>query len=101
MFALLDKRATDQNHGAAPLAHIQSDSEESIVSGYKRLDDLSIVLPEPTPQVAAFLPFVRSGNPLFLAGHIAKIDGKAWVGQLGANLFIEQGRAPRAMWRSI
>jgi enamine deaminase RidA (YjgF/YER057c/UK114 family) len=63
------------------------------VSVYKTLDDLSIVLPEPTPPVAAFLPFVRCGNLLFVAGHIAKIDGKAWVGQLGANFSIEQGKS--------
>ena len=37
----------------------------------KRLDDLCIVFPEPTPPVAAFLPFVRSGNLLFLQ----KADG--------------------------
>jgi enamine deaminase RidA (YjgF/YER057c/UK114 family) len=63
------------------------------VSVYNILDDLSIVLPEPTPPVAAFVPFVRSGNLLFLSGHIAKIDGKAWVGQLGANLSTEQGKS--------
>jgi enamine deaminase RidA (YjgF/YER057c/UK114 family) len=63
------------------------------VSVYERLDDLSIVLPEPTPPVAAFVPFVRSGNLLFLAGYIAKIDGKAWVGKLGANLSTEQGES--------
>ena len=28
---------------------------------------------------AAYVPFVRSGNLVFLSGHIAKKDGKPWV----------------------
>jgi len=54
------------------------------VSVYERLDSLNITLPDPTPPVAAFVPFLRSGNLLFSSGHIAKIGGKPWVGQLGA-----------------
>jgi enamine deaminase RidA (YjgF/YER057c/UK114 family) len=35
---------------------------------------------------------------LVLAGHIAKLDGQPWVGQLGANLKTEQGKnAARAV----
>jgi hypothetical protein len=35
---------------------------------------------------------------IFLAGHIAKLDGQPWVGQLGANLTTEQGKnAARAV----
>jgi hypothetical protein len=54
------------------------------VSAYEKLDSLNIALPELTPPVAAFVPFLRSGNLLFLAGHIPKMNGKPWVGQLGA-----------------
>ena len=43
--------------------------------------------------VAAFLPWVRSGNLVFLSGHIAKRDGKPWVGQLGVSLGTEDGKA--------
>ncbi len=65
---------------------------------YQKLDALHIALPEPAPPVAAFLPFLRSGNLLFLSGHIAKINGKPWVGQLGGNLSTEQGqKAARAV----
>jgi enamine deaminase RidA (YjgF/YER057c/UK114 family) len=68
------------------------------VSVYQKLDALHIALPELTPPVATFLPFLRSGNLLFLSGHIAKIEGKPWVGQLGANLSTEQGnKAARAV----
>jgi enamine deaminase RidA (YjgF/YER057c/UK114 family) len=48
--------------------------------------------------VAAFVPFLRSGNLLFSSGHIAKICGKPWVGQLGATLTTAQGKeAARAV----
>jgi enamine deaminase RidA (YjgF/YER057c/UK114 family) len=51
-----------------------------------------------TPPVAAFVPFLRTGNLLFLSGHIAKNDGQPWVGQLGANLTTAQGKeAARAV----
>jgi enamine deaminase RidA (YjgF/YER057c/UK114 family) len=44
------------------------------------------------------VPFLRSGNLLFSSGHIAKIGGKPWVGQLGANLTTVQGKeAARAV----
>jgi enamine deaminase RidA (YjgF/YER057c/UK114 family) len=68
------------------------------VSVYEKLDSLNIALPERTPPVAAFVPFLRSGNLLFSSGHIAKINGKPWVGQLGANLTTAQGKeAARAV----
>jgi enamine deaminase RidA (YjgF/YER057c/UK114 family) len=59
---------------------------------YDKLKTLKITLPEPTPPVGAFVPTVRSGNLVFVSGHIAKINGKPWVGQLGANLTTAQGR---------
>jgi enamine deaminase RidA (YjgF/YER057c/UK114 family) len=68
------------------------------VSVYDKLDALNITLPPLTPPVAAFVPFLRAGNLLFLSGHIAKNGGKPWVGQLGANLTTEQGKnAARAV----
>ena len=64
----------------------------------EQLRALGITLPELTAPVAAFLPFVRSGHLLFLAGHVAKRDGKPWVGQLGRELTTEQGQdAARAV----
>lgn len=62
------------------------------MSVYEKLDALNITLPEPTPPVAAFVPFLRSGNLLFLSEHIAKNHGKPWVGRLGGNLTTEQGK---------
>jgi hypothetical protein len=68
------------------------------VSVYERPEALNIALPKLTPPVAAFVPFLRSGNLIFLRGHIAKLDDQPWVGQLGANLTTEQGKnAARAV----
>jgi enamine deaminase RidA (YjgF/YER057c/UK114 family) len=68
------------------------------VSIYERIASLGVVLPDVTPPVAAFLPFVRSGQQIFVSGHIAKENGKPWVGQLGLNVTTEQGiRAARAV----
>jgi enamine deaminase RidA (YjgF/YER057c/UK114 family) len=66
--------------------------EVTAVSVYEKLKTVNISLPEMTQPVAAFVPFVRSGNLLFVSGHIAKIDGKPWVGRLGRELGTEQGK---------
>lgn len=39
------------------------------------------------------MPFVRSGNLIFLSGHIARQNGKPWVGQLGKDIETEEGKA--------
>ena len=72
------------------------------MSVYEKLDALNITLPELTPPVAAFVPFLRTGNLLFLSGHIAKNNGKPWVGQLGRESHRpNKGRTPHAAWPSI
>ena len=68
------------------------------MSVYEKITQLGITLPEVTPPVAAFVPFVRSGNQIFVSGHIAKENGKPWVGQLGLNTTTELGiKAARAV----
>jgi enamine deaminase RidA (YjgF/YER057c/UK114 family) len=62
------------------------------MSVYEKLDAFNITLPELAPPVAALVPFLRTGNLLFLSGHISENNGKPWVGQLGANLTTEQGK---------
>lgn len=62
------------------------------MSVYEKLKALNITLPEVTPPVAAFVPFLRSGNLIFLSGHIAKSNGQPWVGQLGGNLTTAEGK---------
>ena len=62
------------------------------MSIYEHLERLQITLPPVTAPVAAFRPFVQSGNLIFLSGHIAKRDGAPWIGRLGDTLTTAQGR---------
>jgi enamine deaminase RidA (YjgF/YER057c/UK114 family) len=58
-----------------------------------RLQALGISLPPVAVPAAAYVPFARSGNLVFLSGHIAKKDGKSWVGQLGLTMGTDEGKA--------
>lgn len=58
-----------------------------------QLDALGITLPPLAVPAAAYVPFVRSGKLVFISGHIARQDGKPWVGQLGLTMNTEQGKA--------
>ena len=58
-----------------------------------KLKELGITLPAVATPAAAYVPFVRTGNLVFLSGHIAKKDGKPWVGQLGLTMTTEEGKA--------
>ena len=42
--------------------------------------------------VAAFVPFVRTGNLIFVSGHIAKKDGKPIAGKVGADITLQQAK---------
>ena len=58
-----------------------------------RLQALGITLPPVATPAAAYVPFVRTGNLVFISGHIARKDGKPWVGQLGLTMTTEEGQA--------
>ena len=60
---------------------------------YAKLQSLGITLPALAIPAAAYVPFVKTGNLVFLSGHIAKKDGKVWLGQLGKNIQAEEGKA--------
>jgi enamine deaminase RidA (YjgF/YER057c/UK114 family) len=62
------------------------------MSVYDKLANLGITLPPVSAPAAAYVPFVQTGNLLFLSGHIAKKDGKVWVGQLGGAIQTAEGR---------
>ncbi|MCM1511980.1 MAG: RidA family protein [Oxalobacter formigenes] len=62
------------------------------MSCYERLKALQIDLPEAAEPVAAYVMFVKSGNLVYLSGHIAKKGGKPYVGQFGKNISVEEGR---------
>lgn len=60
---------------------------------YDQLQALNITLPPLAVPAAAYVPYVQSGNLVFLSGHLPyKEDGKVWVGQLGDNVTTEEGK---------
>ncbi len=71
---------------------------EPTLSCYEKLKALNIELPAVAAPAAAYVMYAQTGNTVFLSGHIAKKDGKPWVGQLGKNLSTDEGRqAARAV----
>jgi enamine deaminase RidA (YjgF/YER057c/UK114 family) len=68
------------------------------MSVYEKLKALNIELPAVATPAAAYVMFVQTGNTVFVSGHIAKKDGKPWVGQLGRDISTEEGKlAARAV----
>jgi enamine deaminase RidA (YjgF/YER057c/UK114 family) len=68
------------------------------MSIYDTLSQLNISLPPVAIPAAAYVPFVQTGNLVFLSGHIAKKAGQPWVGQLGNNMQTAEGKeAARAI----
>jgi len=63
------------------------------MSIYAKLAELNITLPPVAIPAAAYVPFVQTGKLVFLSGHIAKKDGKPWVGQLGKDISTAEGQA--------
>jgi enamine deaminase RidA (YjgF/YER057c/UK114 family) len=59
---------------------------------YERLKALGVELPPVATPAAAYVPFVRTGDLIFVSGHTAKRDGKPWVGQLGRDIDTETGK---------
>ncbi len=59
-----------------------------------RLTELGVQLPTPTAPAANYVPFVRSGNHLYVSGQLPMGPaGLAHVGRLGAEIDVESGRA--------
>ena len=59
----------------------------------RRLDELGIVLPQPAPPVANYVPFVKADDTIYISGQLPMVDGKpALIGRLGADVSIDDGR---------
>lgn len=59
----------------------------------ERIAELGLVLPAPTPPVAAYVPAVRTGNLVFLSGQGPFRDGAFFcTGKVGADVDIEQAK---------
>ena len=68
------------------------------MSVYDQLQALNISLPPLAIPAAAYVPYVQTGNMVFLSGHISRKDGKPWVAQFGRNITTEEGKlAARAV----
>ena len=63
------------------------------MSVHDKLLQLGISLPPVAIPAAAYVPFVRTGNLVFISGHIARKGGLPWVGQLGLTMTTEEGKA--------
>ena len=68
-----------------------------MTSVYERLKNLQITLPDVPPPVvdgyvAAFVPFVQTGNLIPLSGWLAKKKGKLWCGKLGEEITTAEGK---------
>ncbi|MBP0625079.1 RidA family protein [Cupriavidus consociatus] len=61
-------------------------------SVYDTLAGLDLELPAVSAPAAAYVMAAQSGSTVFLSGHIARKDGKPWVGKLGQNLSTEEGK---------
>lgn len=58
----------------------------------QKLTSMGIALTAPTKPVANYVKAVRTGNLIFLAGHVStRADGSAITGKLGKDLTVEQG----------
>ena len=63
----------------------------------ERLRGLGITLPDEAPPVVpgyvpVFVPWVRTGNLLYLSGRLAKKDGQLWIGKLGEQVSSAEGK---------
>ena len=60
----------------------------------QRLQELGLALPSPAKPVATYVPWVKTGNLVFISGQGALRDGKIeYQGKLGDTLSIEDGIA--------
>jgi enamine deaminase RidA (YjgF/YER057c/UK114 family) len=59
-----------------------------------RLKELGVQLPTPNAPVANYVPYVVSGNLVFISGQVTIApDGLKYVGKLGAEISLEDGKA--------
>ncbi|MCC7005713.1 MAG: RidA family protein [Ottowia sp.] len=64
----------------------------------QRLQQLGITFPTVSTAAAAYAMAVQTGHLIFVSGHIAKRDGRPWVGKLGQTLNTADGQqAARAI----
>ena len=58
----------------------------------ERLDALGIALPEPMKPVATYVPYVMTGNLLFISGQVSASAEGRMIGRLGENMELSAGQ---------
>lgn len=58
-----------------------------------KIAELGLTLPEPSAPVANYVPYVVTGNLVFISGQISKVGDELIGGRLGEDLSVEQGQA--------
>lgn len=57
----------------------------------KKLKELNITLPDAAPPAANYIPYVVSGNMVYISGQLPFLNGeKNFIGRLGENTSIEE-----------
>ena len=56
------------------------------------LAELGLTLPEPSAPVANYVPYVVTGNTVFVSGQISKIGDAVVKGRLGEGLTVDDGQ---------
>ena len=65
-----------------------------MIDAEQRLSAMGLKLPEAPKPVASYVPFIISGDQLFISGQISTDDaGRVLTGVLGAGMSIEEGQA--------
>ena len=57
-----------------------------------KLSEMGLSLPEPMAPVANYVPYVISGNQVFISGQISKIGEDEVKGRLGEGLSVDEGQ---------
>ena len=60
----------------------------------EKLNSMGYTLPEPPPPAGSYVPYVRTGNLVYLAGVGPRdADGNTVKGKVGSDLTVEEGYA--------
>ncbi|MEO1331396.1 MAG: RidA family protein [Pseudomonadota bacterium] len=59
----------------------------------QRLSALGITLPDPGAPAGNYVPFVRTGNLVFISGQVSRSSEELLTGKLGSEVSLEEGQA--------
>lgn len=75
------------------MAYVDTTNQESdMTTPESRLDALGILLPEPMKPVATYVPYVITGNLLFVSGQVSATADGLMKGRLGENMELSAGQ---------